>query len=100
MNNQETVNKVQEGYRMKMPDDGPILCPRELYDIMLYCWAKIPTKRPTFFSIIILLHNNASPDTKQHPVKDKHSKTETKAKGGTNKKTTTEKNTKKKCVCM
>ncbi|XP_060562682.1 tyrosine-protein kinase SRK2-like [Ruditapes philippinarum] len=100
MNNQETVNKVQEGYRMKMPDDGPILCPRELYDIMLFCWDKIPTKRPTFFRIIILLHNNASPDTKQHPVKDKHSKTETKAKGGTNKKTTTEKNTKKKCVCM
>jgi hypothetical protein len=100
MSNQETVSKVEEGYRMKMPVDGPILCPRELYDIMLQCWDKIPTKRPTFFSIMFLLNNYASQDTKQNPVEDKHTETGTKNKDGTKIKTTTDKDSKKACVCM
>jgi hypothetical protein len=80
---------------MKMPDDGPIHCPRELYDIMLQCWDKIPTKRPTFFSIMIFLNNYASPATKHHPVEDKQSETKTKDKDGTK-----IKDTKSACVCM
>jgi hypothetical protein len=80
MSLQETASKVKEGYRMTMPVDGPIHCPRELYDIMSQCWDKIPTKRPTFFCIMILLNNYSSPDTKQHLIEDKHSETETKTK--------------------
>lgn len=100
MSNEETASKVKEGYIMEMPVDAPIHCPRELYDIMLQCWDKIPTKRPTFLSIMILLNNYVSPFTKQHLVEDKHCETETKKKDGTEIKTTTKKDTKNACVCM
>jgi hypothetical protein len=95
MSNDEAKSKVIEGYRMKMPDDGPILCPRELYDIMLHCWDKVPTKRPTFLNILVLLNNYASPDKKPHL-----SETETKTSDGAKIKTKTEKDTKNACVCM
>ncbi|XP_060577623.1 tyrosine-protein kinase SRK3-like [Ruditapes philippinarum] len=95
MSNDETKNKVIKGYRMKMPDDGPILCPRELYDIMLHCWDKVPTKRPTFLNILVLLNNYASPDKKPHL-----SETETKTRDRAKVKPKTEKDTKNACVCM
>ncbi|XP_060577621.1 tyrosine-protein kinase HCK-like [Ruditapes philippinarum] len=92
MSNDETESKVIEGYRMKMPDDGHILCPRELYDIMLHCWDKIPTKRPTFLNIIVSLNKYA---TKPHL-----SETETKTSDRSKIKTKTEKDTKNACVSM
>ena len=34
----------KEGERLSQPD----ACPNEVYQILLQCWAKMPTDRPTF----------------------------------------------------
>lgn len=43
MSNEEVVQHVRDGNVMSCPDN----CPRELYDLMLDCWAMNPTDRPT-----------------------------------------------------
>ena len=42
--NQETIEKLDHGYRMPCPAD----CPKEYHDIMLTCWHEDPAYRPTF----------------------------------------------------
>ena len=44
MNNRQTLERVEQGYRMSCP----INCPENLYNIMLYCWKENPEDRPTF----------------------------------------------------
>ena len=44
MTNRDVLEQVLEGYRMPSPPG----CPDELYRIMLDCWRKEPSERPTF----------------------------------------------------
>jgi serine/threonine protein kinase len=44
MSNQQTVEEVEKGYRMPAPNE----CPPEVHKVMLKCWEKDPTERPTF----------------------------------------------------
>merc|ERR1711997_527063 len=44
MTNAEVLHQVEHGYRMQCPQG----CPQALHDIMMECWHKDPTKRPTF----------------------------------------------------
>ena len=43
----ETLEQVQQGYRMPQPKG----CPDELYDVMLGCWKEKPEDRSTFKSV-------------------------------------------------
>eukprot|EP00730_Choanoeca_flexa_P008289 TRINITY_DN12473_c0_g1_i3.p1 TRINITY_DN12473_c0_g1~~TRINITY_DN12473_c0_g1_i3.p1 ORF type:complete len:1160 (+),score=227.89 TRINITY_DN12473_c0_g1_i3:55-3480(+) len=43
MGNQEVMQAVRNGYRLKCP----LLCPQPIYHIMLSCWAEVD-RRPTF----------------------------------------------------
>ena len=42
--NKETMDHLHKGERLEKPDD----CPTEVYELMLTCWNKVPTKRPSF----------------------------------------------------
>jgi len=44
MNNQVVVERLQQGFRHPQPGN----CPDQLYEIMLGCWYKDPSDRPTF----------------------------------------------------
>uniref|UniRef100_UPI003AB0B2AB tyrosine-protein kinase Fes/Fps n=1 Tax=Centroberyx gerrardi TaxID=166262 RepID=UPI003AB0B2AB len=44
MNNQQTRDEVEKGYRMSAPSD----CPSEIYKLMCSCWQYDPRKRPSF----------------------------------------------------
>ncbi|XP_077991094.1 tyrosine-protein kinase Yes-like [Glandiceps talaboti] len=44
MMNREVLEQVERGYRMPKPHN----CPDSLYEIMLQCWHKDPSQRPTF----------------------------------------------------
>lgn len=44
MNNSETLQMVERGYRMSQPSD----CPDQIYDVMLKTWDTMPENRPTF----------------------------------------------------
>ncbi len=44
MTNQETLSKVDHGYRMSIPNN----CPLPIYEVMLMTWAREEEKRPTF----------------------------------------------------
>ena len=44
IDNRELGKMLNTGYRMEMPDN----CDVEMYDIMLHCWNKTPSERPTF----------------------------------------------------
>ena len=44
MNNAETMQTVEEGYRMPKPAE----CPQPIYDVMLKTWETLPENRPTF----------------------------------------------------
>nr|CAB3245995.1 tyrosine-protein kinase Fgr-like [Phallusia mammillata] len=50
MMNREVLEQVERGYRMPKPSLGPSEppCPDSLYDLMVQCWHKEPTHRPTF----------------------------------------------------
>ncbi|XP_051887383.1 tyrosine-protein kinase SRK3-like [Pristis pectinata] len=48
MNNQEVVSMVSKGYRMPCPDG----CPSTLHKVMLNCWEKVASKRPSFATLI------------------------------------------------
>ena len=45
--NKETMDHLTNGERLGKPDE----CPSEIYEIMLKCWNKEPSKRPTFESL-------------------------------------------------
>ena len=44
MNNRQTLERVEQGYRMPCPAN----CPEKLYNTMLFCWKENPEDRPTF----------------------------------------------------
>uniref|UniRef100_A0A672QVE7 Tyrosine-protein kinase n=1 Tax=Sinocyclocheilus grahami TaxID=75366 RepID=A0A672QVE7_SINGR len=44
MNNQQTRDEVERGYRMPAPNN----CPGEIYALMCQCWQYDPRKRPSF----------------------------------------------------
>lgn len=44
MANREVVEQIERGYRMAQPPN----CPNPLYELMLKCWDKDPSCRPTF----------------------------------------------------
>jgi hypothetical protein len=45
LNGSQILRKIdKEGERLSQPD----ACPTEVYRILLQCWAKMPTDRPTF----------------------------------------------------
>ena len=45
LNGSQILRKIdKEGERLSQPD----ACPNEVYQILLQCWAKMPTDRPTF----------------------------------------------------
>jgi len=50
--NNEVIDEVLNGKRLKQPPD----CPDEIYHIMQSCWAKNPEDRPTYVDILEKLH--------------------------------------------
>ena len=44
MTGREFIWKIEQGYHMTCPPN----CPKKYHDIMLDCWHKDPTSRPTF----------------------------------------------------
>lgn len=42
--NRDFLEKLEMGFRHEKPDN----CPENVYKLMLSCWNKEPTKRPTF----------------------------------------------------
>lgn len=53
--NQDVIKSIEKGYRLPAPMD----CPEALYQLMLDCWQKQRTHRPTFGSITQTLDNLA-----------------------------------------
>lgn len=53
--NQDVIKSIEKGYRLPAPMD----CPEALYQLMLDCWQKQRTHRPTFSSIVTTLDNLA-----------------------------------------
>ena len=47
----------KEGERLSQPD----ACPNEVYQILVQCWAKMPTDRPTFEALKDFLMETAPP---------------------------------------
>ncbi|KAI1889766.1 hypothetical protein AGOR_G00166310 [Albula goreensis] len=47
MNNQQTRDEVERGYRMPAPEG----CPPEVYALMCHCWQYDPRKRPSFHTL-------------------------------------------------
>ncbi|CAB0001646.1 unnamed protein product [Nesidiocoris tenuis] len=46
--NQDVIKSIEKGYRLPAPMD----CPEAIYQLMLDCWQKERTHRPTFGSIV------------------------------------------------
>lgn len=55
LSNQDVIKSIEKGYRLPAPMD----CPEALYQLMLDCWQKQRTHRPTFASIVSTLDNLA-----------------------------------------
>lgn len=53
--NQDVIKSIEKGYRLPAPMD----CPEALYQLMLDCWQKQRTHRPSFSSIVTTLDNLA-----------------------------------------
>ncbi|XP_066503486.1 tyrosine-protein kinase Fes/Fps isoform X2 [Hoplias malabaricus] len=53
MNNQQTRDEVERGYRMSAPSG----CPDEVYALMCHCWQYDPRLRPSFQKIRAELHS-------------------------------------------
>ncbi|XP_065357599.1 tyrosine-protein kinase Drl [Calliphora vicina] len=47
----EMEHYLKDGYRLAQP----INCPDELFNIMAYCWASLPTERPSFSQLQVCL---------------------------------------------
>uniref|UniRef100_A0A8C0XYY6 Tyrosine-protein kinase n=1 Tax=Cyprinus carpio carpio TaxID=630221 RepID=A0A8C0XYY6_CYPCA len=54
MNNQQTRDEVERGYRMPAPNN----CPGEIYALMCQCWQYDPRNRPSFRKLKADLHRN------------------------------------------
>lgn len=52
---QDVIKSIEKGYRLPAPMD----CPEALYQLMLDCWQKQRTHRPSFASIVSTLDNLA-----------------------------------------
>lgn len=52
---QDVIKSIEKGYRLPAPMD----CPEALYQLMLDCWQKQRTHRPSFASIVTTLDNLA-----------------------------------------
>ena len=48
MTNAETRKRVTTGYRLPQPHD----CPDEFHSVMVKCWSKSPSSRPSFSAIL------------------------------------------------
>ena len=59
MTNAQTLEAIQQGYRMPAPQN----CPDKLYNIMLDCWREEPETRPTFETLQWQLEEFYSSDT-------------------------------------
>lgn len=77
--NQDVIKSIEKGYRLP----APMECPEALYQLMLDCWQKQRTHRPTFSSITQTLDSLArqpqalltvknSPDPDSHTVSRTH----------------------------
>ncbi|CAL8148179.1 unnamed protein product [Orchesella dallaii] len=51
--NQDVIKSIEKGYRLPPPMD----CPESIYTLMLDCWHKERSNRPTFASIVATLDN-------------------------------------------
>ncbi|VDL30726.1 unnamed protein product [Hymenolepis diminuta] len=62
MTTMETLDQVNNGYRMPRPPT----CPIQIYEKMLQCWDAIPSSRPTFVELLDYFNRytfeSASPD--------------------------------------
>ena len=58
MTNAETLQKLEQGYRMPCPPG----CPQALYTIMLACWSTDEDERPTFICLQYQLEDYFSPN--------------------------------------
>ena len=68
LNGSQILRKIdREGERLHQPD----ACPNDIYQILLQCWAKIPTDRPTFEALKDYLMETAPPVVKvTHPYNE------------------------------
>lgn len=58
--NQDVIKSIEKGYRLPAPMD----CPEAIYQLMLDCWQKERTHRPTFANLTQTLDKLIrSPDT-------------------------------------
>ncbi|XP_045158785.2 tyrosine-protein kinase STK-like [Mercenaria mercenaria] len=53
---EDTISRLQEGFRLPEPKGGPELCPVAFYVTMLECWHRRPECRPTFDFLGEFLH--------------------------------------------
>ena len=61
LNGSQILKKIdREGERLHQPD----ACPNDIYQILMQCWAKIPTDRPTFDALKDFLMETAPPVVK------------------------------------
>ena len=61
LNGSQILKKIdREGERLHQPD----ACPNDIYQILIQCWAKIPTDRPTFDALKDFLMETAPPVVK------------------------------------
>lgn len=48
MTNSEVLKRIEQDYRMPQKTNWPVPCPDPYYEIMLQCWNKVASSRPTF----------------------------------------------------
>jgi len=56
MTNEDVYINVQEGLRLP----SPMNCPKTVHNMMLDCWAAVPTRRPTFSDLVTRLNRFVS----------------------------------------
>ncbi|KAJ8942972.1 hypothetical protein NQ314_009847 [Rhamnusium bicolor] len=67
--NQDVIKSIEKGYRLPAPMD----CPEAIYQLMLDCWQKERTHRPTFQSIVKTLDKLIRvPDTLRKIAQNRH----------------------------
>uniref|UniRef100_T1E1D2 Tyrosine-protein kinase n=1 Tax=Dendrocoelum lacteum TaxID=27895 RepID=T1E1D2_9PLAT len=64
MNNTQTLQQVEKGYRMQKPLD----CPPEIYEVMLHCWETLPENRPTFKYLSQFFDDYSSSESNYKPA--------------------------------
>ncbi|XP_044732904.1 uncharacterized protein LOC123295568 [Chrysoperla carnea] len=58
LNGSQILRKIdRDGERLHHPD----VCPMSIYQLLLQCWSKEPSDRPTFAAIVDFLKNNSPP---------------------------------------